>query len=151
MILLVVIAVAWVVILGPGLLRRRQNGTTGINSISHFHHQLRVLEHSSPPPIVAPAYRLQAVGDRPVAVVQDDPESPPRPVLSVVGAKDLPRPALAFLGDDDPPGRDPRSRPDRAGRPGGRPAVRADAQAESAARPRTAPVRSPAACRSIGR
>lgn len=105
-ILLVVVAVVWIAILGRGMVRRRTSGGDGITSISHFHQQLRVLEHSSPPPIVAPAYRLRAIGGRQVSPEDaDGPEHDRRPVLTVVGAKDLPRPALAFLGqeaDDDP-------------------------------------------------
>ena len=101
-ILVVVIAVAWVVILGPNLLKRRSHGG-GINSISHFHRQLRVLEHSGPTPIVAPAYRLHAIGGNGDA--RRGPgslELSAAPVLTVVGAKELPRPALAFLGADPP-------------------------------------------------
>jgi hypothetical protein len=104
-ILLVVVAVVWIAILGRGMVRRRTSGGDGITSISDFHQQLRVLEHSSPPPIVAPAYRLRAIGGRQVSPEDvEGPEHDGRPVLTVVGAKDLPRPALAFLGqeaDDD--------------------------------------------------
>ena len=61
-VLVVVIAVAWLVILAPGFFRRRSaSGET--DSISHFHQQLRVLEHSAPNPIVAPAYRLCGADD----------------------------------------------------------------------------------------
>ncbi len=99
-VLVMIIAVAWVVALGPSLLKRRAHGGAGISSISHFHHQLRVLEHSGPTPIVAPAYRLHAVdgagGRRSVPYY---PEANTAPVLTVVGAKQLPRPALAFLGE----------------------------------------------------
>ena len=53
MVLVVIIAVAWLVILIPGFLRRRSaSGET--DSISHFHQQLRILEHSAPMPIVPP-------------------------------------------------------------------------------------------------
>jgi hypothetical protein len=59
-----------------------------------------VLEHSAPQPIVAPAYRLRSVDGN------DDPRWGPdgsgntqTPVLTVVGADQLPRPALAFLGE----------------------------------------------------
>jgi len=100
-VLVVVIALAWMVILGPGLMKRRSRSVDGISSISHFHHQLRVLEHSGPQPIVRPAYRLHG---HPAAAGMDDGPSTndfgPRPVLTVVGADQLPRPALAFLGDD---------------------------------------------------
>ncbi len=57
MALVVIIVVAWVVILIPGFLRRR-SASDATDSISHFHQQLRILEHSAPKPIVAPAYRL---------------------------------------------------------------------------------------------
>jgi hypothetical protein len=113
-ILVVIMVVAWMIILGPSLLRRRARG--GGSSISHFHRQLRVLEHSAPEPIVAPAYRLRAVGGsaasgaRPAA---DGPEA--APVLTVVGANDLPKPALAFLGED--PGAGAPSMPGGPGYP----------------------------------
>jgi hypothetical protein len=109
--LVVVIVVAWIVILGPNLLKRRsQGGST--NSISHFHRQLRVLEHSGPTPIVAPAYRLHAIGGNgDTRGGPGFPELGAAPVLTVVGANELPRPALAFLGADPPealPRQDPR-------------------------------------------
>lgn len=99
-VLVIIIAAAWIVILGPKLLNRRSRTVGEIGSISHFHHQLAVLEHSAPQPIVAPAYRLRSVGshgdpDRGGTY----PEVGAVPVLSVVGAKELPRPALAFLGE----------------------------------------------------
>jgi hypothetical protein len=100
-VLVVVIALAWMVILGPGLMKRRSRSGDGISSISHFHHQLRVLEHSGARPIVRPAYRLH--GQPGPAGMDDGPSTPdfgPRPVLTVVGADRLPRPALAFLGAD---------------------------------------------------
>ncbi len=104
MVLVIVIVVAWMVILGPSLMRRRSRTVGEIGSISHFHRQLRVLEHSAPEPIVPPAYRLRAVpgsggpGDGPTY-----PAVAKVPVLNVVGAEHLPRPALAFLGEDPPP------------------------------------------------
>jgi hypothetical protein len=98
-ILVIIIVVAWLVILGPNLLKRRSRTVGGISSISHFHRQLRVLEHSAPQPLVAPAYRLRSVDDSIVAVRgSDGNEVPVAPKLSVVGADQLPRPALAFLG-----------------------------------------------------
>ena len=98
MVLVVVILVAWIVILGPSLLRRRARGG-GVESITHFHHQLQILEHSAPEPIVAPAYRLRALdgSGTPTGITYPDHGAPP--VLTVVGAKELPRPALAFLGE----------------------------------------------------
>jgi hypothetical protein len=100
MALVIVIALAWLVILIPGFLRRRSASDESV-SISHFHRQLRVLEHSAPPPIVAPAYRLRVDEDGADGPVSVQPAEPP--ALTVVGARDLPRPALAFLGED--PGR----------------------------------------------
>jgi len=95
-ILVIIIAVAWLVILVPGFLRRRStSGET--DSISHFHQQLRILEHSAPRPIVAPAYRLRAPEGDQAATTWRSTEPP---TLTVVGARDLPKPALAFLGDD---------------------------------------------------
>lgn len=98
MVLVIIILVAWGVILGPSLLKRRAR-SGGDQSITHFHHQLRILEHSAPEPIVAPAYRLRAVDDNgtPTAITYPDRAAPPK--LTVVGAKELPRPALAFLGE----------------------------------------------------
>jgi hypothetical protein len=57
-ILLVFVAVLWVAVLAPSLLRRiRERG--GVGSVDHFHHQLELLEHAGPK-LVAPAYRLRA-------------------------------------------------------------------------------------------
>jgi len=100
-VLVIIILVAWAVILGPGLIRRRARGG-GDQSITHFHHQLRILEHSAPEPIVAPAYRLRSVDGNgsPTGITYPDTGKPP--VLTVVGAKELPRPALAFLGEPAP-------------------------------------------------
>jgi hypothetical protein len=57
-ILLVFVAVLWVVVLAPSLLRRiRERG--GVGSVDHFHHQLELLEQAGPK-LVAPAYRLRA-------------------------------------------------------------------------------------------
>lgn len=98
MVLVIIILVAWAVILGPSLLKRRAR-SGGDQSITHFHHQLRILESSAPEPIVAPAYRLRAMDDRgmPTTITYPDRAAPPK--LTVVGAKELPRPALAFLGE----------------------------------------------------
>jgi hypothetical protein len=98
MILVIFIVAAWAVILTPSLLRRRSRTVGEIGSISHFHRQLRVLEHSAPEPIVAPAYRLRSFGGG--SSSQQFPDVASVPVLSVVGASELPRPALAFLGED---------------------------------------------------
>ncbi len=99
-ILVVIIAGAWIVILGPNLMKRRSRASDGINSISHFHRALRTLEHSAPEPIVAPAYRLRSVGGaHGPGRSSGFPEVSAVPVLTVVGADQLPRPALAFLGE----------------------------------------------------
>jgi len=100
-VLVIIILVAWIVILGPSLIKRRAR-SGGNQSISHFHYQLRILEHSAPEPIVAPAYRLRAVDGSGAPTGITYPDSGTRPVLTVVGAKELPRPALAFLGEPDP-------------------------------------------------
>ena len=101
MVLVIIILVACIVILGPSVIKRRAR-SGGDQSITHFHYQLRVLEHSAPEPLVAPAYRLRAVdgGGSPTGITY--PDRGERPVLTVVGAKELPRPALAFLGDPVP-------------------------------------------------
>jgi len=110
MVLVIIILVAWAVILGPGLLRRRAR-SGGDQSISHFHRQLRILEHSAPELLVAPAYRLRAVdgGGTPTGITYADSGVPPK--LTVVGARELPRPALAFLGEPAP-GADALASPD---------------------------------------
>lgn len=59
MALLILIAAMWIVVLAPGLLRRRSERKS-VGSIDHFHHQLHLLERSGPK-LVAPAYRLQSV------------------------------------------------------------------------------------------
>jgi hypothetical protein len=144
MILVIIILVAWAVILGPNLWKRRSRTVGGISSISHFHRQLRVLEHSSPEPLVAPAYRLRTVdGEGASGPAADRPEvRAVVPKLTVVGADQLPRPALAFLGEpvgEPPAGSAPAS--PRAGSPGptgsGRPTPRpADGHARALARRR---------------
>ena len=122
-VLVIIILVAWVVILGPSLLKRRAR-SGGDQSISHFHYQLRVLEQRAPEPIVAPAYRLRAVdgSGAPTTIVCPDTGRPP--VLTVVGAKELPRPALAFLGEPESPAPGPTGDPPSVriprGAPGGR-------------------------------
>ena len=110
MILVIIIAAAWIVILAPSLMKRRSQSVGEIGSISHFHRQLRVLEHSGPEPIVAPAYRLRSVdGGAPATQASGRPEAGAAPVLSVVGASQLPKPALAFLGEQ--PGDDRNEQP----------------------------------------
>jgi hypothetical protein len=96
-VLVIIILVAWAVLLGPSLLKRRAR-SGGDQSITHFHRQLRILEHSAPELLVAPAYRLRALDDHgmPTTITYPDRSAPPK--LTVVGAKELPRPALAFLG-----------------------------------------------------
>ncbi len=94
MVLVVVIVVAWIAYFGVRLSKRRMGD--GVNSVIHFHHQLRVLEHSTPPPIVAPAFRLRSIdgnGELGAEAIEE------RPVLTVVGADKLPKPALAFLAE----------------------------------------------------
>ena len=94
MVLVVVIVVAWIAYFGVRLSKRRM--VDGVSSVVHFHHQLRVLEHSTPPPIVAPAFRLRSIdgnGELGSESIED------RPVLTVVGADKLPKPALAFLAE----------------------------------------------------
>ena len=101
MILVIIILVAWMIILGPNLLKRRSRTTGGINSISHFHRQLRILEQSGPQQLVTPAFRLRSVDGSPLSPDGGEGSGVPvAPKLSVVGADQLPRPALAFLGRD---------------------------------------------------
>ncbi|MGA2837177.1 MAG: hypothetical protein ABSF84_11325 [Acidimicrobiales bacterium] len=99
MVVVVIILVAWAIILGPNLIKRRARA--GDQSITHFHRQLRILEHSAPEPLVAPAYRLQAVDEPGTPTGITYPDTGTRPRLTVVGAKELPRPALAFLGEPE--------------------------------------------------
>jgi hypothetical protein len=59
-ILLVLVAVLWVAVLAPSVVRRiRERG--GVGSVDHFHHQLELLEHAGPK-LVTPAYRLRSNG-----------------------------------------------------------------------------------------
>jgi hypothetical protein len=99
-VLVIIIVAAWAVILGPNLLKHRAR-SGGDQSITHFHSQLRVLEQRAPDPIVTPAYRLRSVDGTgsPTAIHCSETGQPP--VLTVVGAKELPRPALAFLGEPE--------------------------------------------------
>jgi len=100
-VLVIIILMAWVVILGPSLIKRRAR-SGGDQSISHFHRQLRILEHSAPEPLVTPAYRLRAVDGSTTASGITFTTSGAPPVLTVVGAKELPKAALAFLGEPHP-------------------------------------------------
>jgi hypothetical protein len=99
-VVVIIIVAAWAVLLGPSLIKRRSRGG-GNQSISHFHYQLRVLEQRAPEPIVSPAYRLRSVDDSGAPTTINYPDTGQRPVLTVVGAKELPRPALAFLGEPE--------------------------------------------------
>jgi hypothetical protein len=99
-VVVIIIVAAWAVILGPGLLKRRAR-SGGHQSINHFHHQLRVLEQRAPEAIVVPAYRLRSVDGSGTPTTSHVPASGQPPVLTVVGAKGLPRPALAFLGEPE--------------------------------------------------
>src|SRR5487761_2124380 len=101
-VVVIVIVAAWVVILGPNLLKRRAR-SGGDQSISHFHYQLRVLEQRAPEQLVTPAYRLRAVDGTGTATTISYPDTGRPPVLTVVGASELPRPALAFLGEPEVP------------------------------------------------
>jgi len=96
-VVLVVLAVVWAVVLVPTLLRRRRNG----DSISHFHHQLGILQRGDTP-AEPPPYRLQSVPSTRSVTVNGAPLSTP-PVLTVVGCEQLPKPALAYLGEQGPP------------------------------------------------
>jgi hypothetical protein len=111
-ILVIIVAVAWIAFLAPKMMRRRTQLGDGISSISHFHQQLRVLEHSAPEPIVLPATRRRAVdGTTTAASGGVSTEEVAAPVLTVVGADQLPRPALAFLGRDGDESPDPPAPP----------------------------------------
>ncbi len=59
MALLILVAALWIIVLAPGLLRRRSERHS-VGSIDHFHHQLHLLERTGPK-LVSPAYRLQSV------------------------------------------------------------------------------------------
>jgi hypothetical protein len=78
-ILLVFVAVLWVVVLAPSVLRRiRERG--GVGSVDHFHHQLELLEHAGPK-MVTPAYRLRSSGSVSGADVSAPVSSRPKLVL----------------------------------------------------------------------
>jgi hypothetical protein len=55
-VVLLILAMVWLAVLGPGLLRRRAERRS-TDSIGAFHRQLRVLERTGPA-LVDPAYRL---------------------------------------------------------------------------------------------
>jgi hypothetical protein len=93
---LVFLVVVWAVVLVPMLLRRRRTG----DSISHFHHQLGILRGGDTP-AEPPSYRLQSVPSTRSVTVNGAPLTTP-PVLTVVGCDQLPRPALAYLGEPGP-------------------------------------------------
>jgi hypothetical protein len=80
-ILLVLIAVLWVVVLAPSVVRRFTE-REGAGSIDHFHHQLQLLQHVGPKS-VNPAYRLHTAhpGGREDGSPQDLESSRPRLVL----------------------------------------------------------------------
>ena len=72
MILLVFVAVLWVVVLAPSVLRRiRERG--GVGSVDHFHHQLELLENAGPK-LVTPAYRLRSAGSGKAAARSSRPK-----------------------------------------------------------------------------
>jgi hypothetical protein len=97
MILVVILVMAWVAILGPGWWRHRSE--RGVDSISHFHRQLRVLQLTGASPLVDPACRLQSASEYTSARLARYPDVAQVPVLTVVGADQIPTPALAFLGE----------------------------------------------------
>jgi hypothetical protein len=80
-ILLVLIAVLWVIVLAPSVVRRFTE-REGAGSIDHFHHQLQLLQHAGPKSI-NPAYRLHTAhpGGRVDGLPQDLESSRPRLVL----------------------------------------------------------------------
>jgi hypothetical protein len=83
-ILLVLVAVLWLVVLAPSVVRRFTE-REGAGSIDHFHHQLQLLQHAGPNS-VNPAYRLHtahpgAGGDGPPPPSFDLESSRPRLVL----------------------------------------------------------------------
>jgi hypothetical protein len=60
-VVLLILAMVWLAVLGPGLLRRRAERRS-TDSIGAFHRQLRVLQRTGPA-LVDPAYRLDDDGD----------------------------------------------------------------------------------------
>ena len=115
MVLVIIIVVAWAVILGPSLLKRRARAgaatsrsptsTTSCGSSS-----TPLPSRSSPPPT---GCGPSTARDARRASTYPDTGTPPK--LTVVGAKELPRPALAFLGEPGRSAADPaadRRRPD---------------------------------------
>ena len=101
-VLVIVILVAWAVILGP---EPASSGGPAAAATSRSPTSTTSCASSStraPEPIVAPAYRLRAVDGNgtPTGITYPDSGAPPK--LTVVGAKELPRPALAFLGEPAP-------------------------------------------------
>jgi hypothetical protein len=60
-VVLLILAMVWLAVLGPGLLRRRAERRS-TDSIGAFHRQLRVLQRTGPA-LVDPAYRLEDEGE----------------------------------------------------------------------------------------
>jgi len=60
-VVLVILAMVWIVVLGPSLLRRRAERRS-TDSIGDFHRQLRILQRAGPS-VVDPAYRLDPGGN----------------------------------------------------------------------------------------
>src|ERR1035441_7410975 len=100
-ILVIIIVTAWIVILGPNLMKRRSRAAGGINSISHFHRALRLPPHFAPQPPApqparhppapaptapAPPGRGSVGGTGGPTRTPGYPEVSAVPVLSVVGA-----------------------------------------------------------------
>ena len=98
-VLVIIIVAAWVVILGPNVVKRRARGG-GDQSITHFHYQLRVLEQRAPEPIVAPAYRLRAVDGSGTPTAIQYPDNGRPPVLT--GSARIARPVFASVSTNTP-------------------------------------------------
>ena len=96
-VVLLILAVVWALVLGPGLVRSRAERRSR-DSIGAFHRQLRVLERTGPL-LVNPAFRLRTrvSTDRSGAGSTDDRDTGTDPEMDVVRARRV-RPTVADRG-----------------------------------------------------
>jgi hypothetical protein len=88
-VVLLILAMVWLAVLGPGLLRRRAERRS-TDSIGAFHRQLRVLERTGPV-LVDPAYRLDADSTADAGSTALRLPRPQRPARRTTAAKRAPR------------------------------------------------------------
>jgi hypothetical protein len=85
-VVLLILAMVWLAVLGPGLLRRRAERRS-TDSIGAFHRQLRVLQRTGPA-LVDAAYRLEEEGGAPSTALRlPRPQRPMRRASPAVTAR----------------------------------------------------------------